>query len=151
MDLNFLISEQESKLQAAVEQQVQTVATCSASQVVVPDLVPTDSGYRAPNSLQVQQMLSILRDAHGEVIEAFDTMISMIPIQDIWRLRDVRRAVQEFMASESVRDAEEAINRQCMIVITGETDEARETAFRRVQEGIEYWKKLVMWKIRGGR
>jgi transcriptional regulator of acetoin/glycerol metabolism len=96
-------------------------------------------------------MLSILRDAHGEVIEAFDSMISMIPVQDIWRQREVRRAVQDFMASESVRDAEEAINRQCMIVITGDTEEGRETAFKRVVEGIGYWKKLVMWKIGGGK
>lgn len=143
MDIESFISEQESKLQAAVEQQVQTVTACSISRAVVPDPVPTDGGCREPNFLQVQQMLSVLRDVHGEVIDFYDS----IPDRDLWR----RRAVQEFMVSKSVRDAEVAINEQCMVVITGDTDDARETAFKRVLEGIEYWKGLVMWKIRGGR
>lgn len=130
MELSALISEQEQNLRQA------------SMFGVVPDPVPGVQSPVAPDydAEMVREMLDLISAAHTEVEEEFDTVL----VDNAWR----RRAVQEFMASEQMRRLENAVEEQACRVMRESRPDLRAEAYKKVKEGIEYWKGLILWNIR---
>lgn len=134
MDLNSLISDQETKLQANL--QVESITGKVPERI--PENVPTAHGQLQLDRIQIEKMLSVLYVGYDTLIEIYDS----ISPSDKWR----RRSVQEFMVSEQISGLEGKIDEQALIVWNGENEHAREDALKRVEEGMEYMVGLVAWK-----
>jgi hypothetical protein len=88
-----------------------------------------------------RKALSILASSFSEMIEAFDCL----PSSNLWK----HRSVKDFMASDEIARLEAAVNGQCAIVRAGATIQERKAAFARVEEGMEYYRRAVFFRIRG--
>ena len=86
-----------------------------------------------------QQMLSKLITSYSLLNDAYEA----IPDSAAWH----RRNVQEYLASVQIRDLEEKINQQCLIVLSGPNDTEKQAALGRVTEGMDYLVRLVMHQI----
>jgi hypothetical protein len=89
------------------------------------------------------RLMHSLRDAWGELIEAFDSL----PLQDQWR----RRAVKQFVAGPEVGKVEKALDREFYFLRTDPDEERRAVAAQRIGEGVEYLRKVILHKIGGGK
>ena len=155
MDINSFISEQEKRLDSAASTSVQAAQDPDPDPFVL-DPVPIDPPHLASrppiaDPELVSEMLDMLRSAHTEVIDAFIAKFAgldgstTLP-QHKWQ----RSAVQSFMVSEQVQKVEKAIEEQCLIVMRESNADRRQEAFGRVEEGVVYWRRLIMWQINKG-
>jgi hypothetical protein len=82
-----------------------------------------DQAFEAHKPIQ-QAILSI-----SEAYEAMDSEFR-------------KEKVREYLKSETVLQVEEAIEKQYQLALSGD-----QVALERVQEGMEYWMKLVLRKM----
>jgi hypothetical protein len=86
-----------------------------------------------------RRALTILESSFAEMIEVFDGLSPPNP----WK----QRSVKDFMASDEIARLEAAVNEQCAIVRAGATIQERRAAFARVEEGMEYFRRAVFFRM----
>jgi hypothetical protein len=76
-------------------------------------------------------------DAHDLVADLYE----QIPVANKWK----RLAMKKALLNPKLRKAEEAVSQQCRIVLDDRRPaRERDLAARRIAEGMQYWKQLIL-------
>ena len=98
--------------------------------------------YEQPNLFKEKVILdafSAIQKSHDEVEEAFNKLTNK------WK----RKAVKQFINGEVVQKVEEAVLKQYEIATTSDKKVVREDALKKVGEGMDYWKRIILKKMEG--
>ena len=87
----------------------------------------------------IENAFSIIQKVHDEVEKAFNE------IPNKWK----RKAVKQFINGDVVRQVEAAVTKQYEIATTSDKKVVREDAIKKIGEGMEYWKRIILKKMEG--
>jgi len=80
--------------------------------------------------------------AHKPILEAH---ISVSETYNATNSEFLQEKVREYLKSETISQVEEAVEKQYQLSLSG-----NQVAMERVQEGMEYWKNLILRKMAPG-
>lgn len=114
---------------AQVKSEIETTSPTMSATEDSSVAIPWDQSY--PPAFQP------IFDAHDFVADLYDR----IPVVNKWK----RLAMRKALLNPKLRKAEEAVSEQCRIVLDPKrTPQDQELAARRIAEGMQYWKQLIL-------
>lgn len=107
----------------------------STSSADISEYTPRDCPSECPTKCPL--VLQPIFDAHDLVADLYD----QIPPENKWK----RLAMRKALLNPNLRKAEDAVSQQCRIALDHKRPtQERELAERRIAEGMQYWKQLIL-------